>query len=142
MTTDYRALCAELLAAADEYAGMNPYMRLDNAMKAARAALAAEPVPPDAGEVAELVRRLRDLMTVPLLQERVRAANLLERLAEPEPAEPSVEKLAQLIYERAMAPAAVHCKMEVQPWTSRGNSTAQDDARDCARAVLARWGQP
>jgi hypothetical protein len=43
-TPDFRALCAELLAAADEYAGMNPYMRLDNAMKAARAALAAEPV--------------------------------------------------------------------------------------------------
>ena len=46
MTTDFRALCAELLAAADEYAGMNPYMRLDNAMKTARAALAVEPEPP------------------------------------------------------------------------------------------------
>jgi hypothetical protein len=41
---DFRALCEELLAAADEYAGMNPYMRLDNAMKAARAAL-AKPAP-------------------------------------------------------------------------------------------------
>ena len=44
MSTDFRALCAELLAAADEYAGMNPYMRLDNAMKAARAALAQQHV--------------------------------------------------------------------------------------------------
>jgi hypothetical protein len=42
---DYKALCAELLAGADEYTGMNPYMRLDNAMKAARLALAAEPEP-------------------------------------------------------------------------------------------------
>jgi hypothetical protein len=40
-TPDYRAALAELLAAADEYAGMNPYMRLDEAMKAARALLAA-----------------------------------------------------------------------------------------------------
>lgn len=42
--TDFRALCAELLAATDEYTGMNPYMRLDTAMKAARAAL-AQPEP-------------------------------------------------------------------------------------------------
>ena len=42
--TDFRALCAELLAGADEYTGMNPYMRLDNAMKAARAAL-SQPEP-------------------------------------------------------------------------------------------------
>ena len=53
--TDYKALCAELLAGADEYTGMNPYMRLDNAMKAARTALAAEQVSPDAGKVADPV---------------------------------------------------------------------------------------
>lgn len=53
--TDYKALCAELLAAADEYAGMNPYMRLDNAMKAARAALAEpEPVGPTQDEIMSL----------------------------------------------------------------------------------------
>jgi len=49
-TPDFRALCEELLAAADEYAGMNPYMKLDNAMKAARTALAA--TTPEAAPVA------------------------------------------------------------------------------------------
>jgi hypothetical protein len=53
--TDWRALCAELLAGADEYTGMNPYMRLDNAMKAARAALAQpEPQGPTDEELVEL----------------------------------------------------------------------------------------
>jgi hypothetical protein len=90
MTTDFRALCAELLAAADEYAGMNPYMRLDNAMKTARAALAVEPEPPDAGEVAELVVCLHRLARADWLSDETadiltRAADLLERLAEPQP---------------------------------------------------------
>jgi hypothetical protein len=53
---NWRALCAELLAGADEYTGMNPYMRLDNAMKAARAALAQpEPQGPSDKELLELM---------------------------------------------------------------------------------------
>jgi hypothetical protein len=62
--------------------------------------------------------------------------------AQPEPVGLDVEELAQLIYERAMVPAARHLKADVPPWTDRGNSIAQDDARDCARAVLQRWGHP
>jgi hypothetical protein len=58
----------------------------------------------------------------------------------PEVVGPDVEELAQLIYEQAMIPAARYCKTEVPAWAERGNSFAQDDARDCARAVLARWG--
>jgi hypothetical protein len=58
MTTDFRALCAELLAAADEYAGMNPYMRLDNAMKTARAALAVEPEPVPKGPTNQYIEAL------------------------------------------------------------------------------------
>ena len=58
MTTDFRALCAELLAAADEYAGMNPYMRLDNAMKTARAALAVEP---DVDRILSLAAIIREV---------------------------------------------------------------------------------
>jgi len=62
---DFRALCAELLAAADEYAGMNPYMRLDNAMKAARAAL-AQPAPaqPEPVAVVPTDDELRDLWSI------------------------------------------------------------------------------
>ena len=52
------------------------------------------------------------------------------------------EELAQLIYEQAMIPAAEHCKTEVPAWTERGNSFAQDNARDCARAVLTRYARP
>ena len=95
MTTDYRALCAELLAAADEYAGMNPYMRLDNAMKAARAALAAEPKPPVEGEVAELVEWLRNeanqhAVSWPEASSKAtRLADFVERLA-PQPAPEAV----------------------------------------------------
>jgi hypothetical protein len=61
---------------------------------------------------------------------------------QPVPVGPDVEELAQLIYEQAMIPAARYCKTEVPAWAERGNSFAQDDARDCARAALARWGRP
>jgi hypothetical protein len=105
MTTDFRALCAELLAAADEYAGMNPYMRLDNAMKTARAALAA-PEPPADGEVAETVKWLREETQIswadscPIAAGRLtRAADLLERLAVPEP--PAVAPATWLPMEQA-----------------------------------------
>jgi hypothetical protein len=63
---DYRAALAELLAAADEYAGMNPYMRLDEAMKRARALLAA----PEAVGVAD--EELETL--IPWLLEKARQA--------------------------------------------------------------------
>ena len=89
MTTDFRALCAELLAAADEYAGMNPYMRLDNAMKTARAALAAEPVPPADGEAEEPPEAPIWLNNAEAAAWQsgwtCAAADLLERLAESEP---------------------------------------------------------
>ena len=99
----------------------------------------ASPPSPVEGEVAELVRRLRDFMTVPLLQERVRAADLLERLAEPDPVGPSdeeIEGVARLIY-RAMQDATAQLTPD---WTERGNSGMQDTARGAARAVFARWG--
>jgi hypothetical protein len=53
---EFRALCAELLAGAEEYTGMNPFTRLDNAMKAARAALAqSEPQEPTDKELLDLM---------------------------------------------------------------------------------------
>ena len=132
--TDYKALCAELLAAADEYAGMNPYMRLDNAMKAARAAL-AEPVTPDDVEVAKLVVFLREGVmqcTEDFPKEAAmvsRAAELLERQApQPVPEGPSDEELEKLAddYMAMDGATGVMCLGHL----------------DFARAVLARWGQP
>jgi hypothetical protein len=41
---------------------------------------AAQPVP-EPGEVAELVRRLRDWQSIPLLEERERIATLLQQLS-------------------------------------------------------------
>ena len=63
-------------------------------------------------------------------------------LAQPESVGPTDEELAQLIYEKAFVPAAGHCKTDAPPWVERGNSLAQGDARECARAVLQRWGRP
>jgi hypothetical protein len=144
--TNYKALCAELLAAADEYAGMNPYMRLDNAMKAARAALAKPELPAD-GEVAELVNHLlkvaaedeSDGCTYDSAFTR-RAADLLERLApQPVPKGPSDAELIQLAFREKLG------RLD-----SNGNIITRyyypmdigENVIDFARAVLDRWGQP
>jgi hypothetical protein len=94
-TPDFRALCEKLLAA---YAGMNPYMKLDNAMKAARAALATEPVgegPKDEeldSEVADSVEWLGVVSEQFRLaglgyeaEQTDRVATLLQQLAAPVP---------------------------------------------------------
>ena len=126
--TDYRAELQRLVQAYDEHGGKWPdahEQALFQAVEAARTALAQPepevspwPVPGDAEGLAEV---------------------FWGRYEQPEP---EVEELAQLIYEQAMIPAAEHCKTEVPAWTERGNSFAQDNARDCARAILARWGRP
>jgi hypothetical protein len=97
MTTDYRELCTELLAWAEKTTAH--YYVLPDVLIRARAALAEQPVsepytlePPADGEVAELVAELRSV-TKALNEEGLmgsadpcrRAADLLERLAEPEP---------------------------------------------------------
>jgi hypothetical protein len=110
-TPDYRALCAELtdrLQRAITSVNADSYYGEDrDAVDRARAALAAEPEPPADGDVAELVAWLRlcgdgtyspeQLLTLweltgedrPCLSDEgyarlTRAADLLERLAEPE----------------------------------------------------------
>jgi hypothetical protein len=109
MTTDYRALCAELTAELEFWSD-----------------LACKP--------SDLVFEEAEMLD---LIKRARAA-----LAQPEPVGANAEELAQLIYEKAIVPAAGHCKTEAPPWVERGNSLAQDDARECARAVFVRWGRP
>ena len=86
--TDFRALCVELHAAFNTYA---VDMKHHDLLERARAALAAEPVPPADGEVAELVAWLREQAeyhSINIGSSRVprftRAADLLERLA-PQP---------------------------------------------------------
>ena len=150
MTTDFRALCVELLQSVEE---SDDYIlavetTVDLAIRA-RAALATDPEPPDTGEVAELVNHLlkvaaedeSDGCTYDSAFTR-RAAELLERLAlQPVPEGPSdkeIEGVARLIY-RAMQDATAQLTPD---WTERGNSGMQDTARGAARAVLARWGQP
>ena len=90
MTSYYKALCAELVeldqAEPGDYAEWK--QRWIAAIKRARTALAAEP--PADGEVAELVRKLHDVATEnppPWGRWIHRAAELLERLAVPEPVE-------------------------------------------------------
>lgn len=90
MTTDFRALCAELLSALeDEAANWNLDPADHPLVDRARAALAAEPVPPGDGEVAELVAWLwsmHELAGEHNAEEQCRyerAADLLERLASP-----------------------------------------------------------
>jgi hypothetical protein len=62
-------------------------------------------------------------------------------LAQPEPEGPTdeaVEAAARVIYGSMRFDRIDH----TVPWVERGNSFAQDEARRCARAVLARWGRP
>lgn len=94
------------------------------------AALAAEPEPPDAGEVAELVVWMRSQCTLHAAAQTqwakrfLRAADLLERLApQPKPEGPSDDDL-----------------WAVGDEDFRANCWATD-AIKYARAVLDRWGQ-
>jgi hypothetical protein len=146
MTPDFRALCAELLAAADEYAGMNPYMRLDNAMKTARAALAAEPEPPADGDVAELVAWLRNEAKQhadswpEASAKATRLADFLERLAEPELVGPSDDELLKLTENISTKYLCKH-KSLPSDWDPGDYASSTKGLIEFARAVLARWGK-
>ena len=126
-TPDFRALCAELLAGVDEYVGMNPYMRLDNAMKAARAALAAEPEPPDAGEAPQPVPKC--LGDGPAVPEGREPAAVVE--------EPSDEEIA------SWAAASSVPGEFLYPDSGRWERCLSSE-EFCAtvRAALAFWSQP
>lgn len=143
MTTDYRALCAEL---ADDLEPWITYGEIEAIEKShdlidrARAALAAEPAPfsPD-GEVARAVAWLRqEDGGIARRATYSRIADLLERLApQPVPEGPSDEELVNF-RNRATADCCA----------SRSNNGADllsgDDLVECQaaglRAVLARWG--
>ena len=132
MSTYYRALCAELLNAWDNAPEFD-LSGVDQAMDRARAAL-AQPEPPAKGEAVELVALIRQIalawepdacllgnMTAGQL---ARAADLLERLAQPEPVGPTDEEL------RAAYDEVCWGEMDA------------DNFIKATRAVLARWGNP
>ena len=135
MTPNYRALCAELadeLQGYIDYAPVGPCDEEQALVDRARVAL-AEPEPPADGEVAELVGLIREgvaqcvedfpkestMMT--------RAADLLERLAEPVPVGPTDDDLLHIFYR--------HCDSnDFEHWLH------EQEFLTASRAVLARWG--
>lgn len=136
-TQNFRALCAELVGELHDYASANPYHDSDELVARARAALAAEPVPPDAGGVAEPPSELLDhwLAHAPNPMDRLGyvaaqaarwgAADLLDRLDEPGVVEPTDEELEKLAddYMAMDGATGVMCLGHL----------------DFARAALARW---
>lgn len=163
MTTDYRALCAELVAALDpKVVGLDGYGPIAALLPRARAAL-AEPEPdhfvdvpemvePNDGEVATLVGCLHDLARADWLSDETadiltRAADLLERLApQPQPEGPSDAELLELMPQQFRDDLATVSRLaahgtspDVTPGIFR--VSLNTGALDYARAVLARWGE-
>jgi hypothetical protein len=128
----------------------NSAIRVKAAARRARTAL-AQPEPQADGEVAELVAWLRDRANSTSLAHAARritrAADLLERLAQPEPQGPTDEKLLELMPETMrdeFSYAARTCSDamggRVKPGIFRvALNTA---ALEYAQAVLQRYGRP
>jgi hypothetical protein len=124
-TTDFRALCAELLQVLDEnrhhlvrYPGHWCHWRL--VMDRARTAL-AEPEPPADGEVAVLVAELnriaedaREARQITDAQSLTRAATLLEQLSAPAPVVVPIPVAERL-------PVAGDCDAEGRCWWFSGD---------------------
>jgi len=56
---------------------------------------------------------------------------------------PSVEQVAQIVYENAMlATAPDHAKPHWPSWADLPNSDARINALNTAEIILARWGRP
>jgi hypothetical protein len=64
-------------------------------------------------------------------------------LAQPEPEWPSVETMAQIVYENAMlATAPEHTRPHWPSWSDLPNSTARIHSLNTAKIILTRWGRP
>jgi len=145
MTTDYKALCAELVAAwkkGDDIVG---------AMNRARAALAVDAVGPDTDDVLRLAAIIRDVD----VNHDIVAAALAEAIvchpnygSAPRPI-PVAEgdgvgvtdedAIARMVYERALWASAFEEVQRFWPsWEDLPDSQARDCAFNTARAILAR----
>ena len=153
---DFRALCAELLAATQLYTGLNPAAsemssvekteKLMDAMAATTAALATPPPEPVAyihrqGNYWEPSERV--------LQDDEKERGWTEEplyATTPPPEAPtigSVEDAARAIYSEAMTWAAKNALTGITPpWVEGGNSTAQDVARRVARSLATPPPEP
>jgi hypothetical protein len=151
MTDTFRALCAELRHFVAEYQQMRGLDReniysihqgipeKEAHLRVSRLTLAADllerlaQTEPEPGEVAELVKRLRDWRSIPLLQERERIATLLQQLSAPAtvavPVVPTDEDL------RGIFSRFCDYGDNGRPWIE------SEEFIQAARAVLARWGQ-
>jgi hypothetical protein len=141
MTDTFRALCAELADALDAYLiGGGPSEETadidDDLITRARTAL-AQPAPLAEEEVGELVAALRDPCVSPLLMERTRAADLLERLAQPEAVWPTDDAELRTVY--AMGAEARWREGFPEAWSLTDMERAAHTAG--LRAVLARLGR-
>ena len=84
---------------------------------------------------------LKDGVMQPI--EDVIAALNATPLAQPEPEWPSVEVMAQIVYENAMlATAPEHAKPHWPSWNDLPNSDARIHSLNTAEIILARWGRP
>jgi hypothetical protein len=156
--TDFRALCAELRHFVAEYQqmrGLDPeniysihqgIPEKEAHLRVSRLTLAADllerlaQTEPEPGEVAELVKRLRDWRSIPLLQERERIATLLQQLSAPAtvavPVAPTDEEI--LLWADQLADETLMGGSD-DDWIF---DVSGDDLLGFARAVLARWGSP
>ena len=137
--TDWRALCAELVTAWLEGRDIAGPMNRARAALAQPGALANE-------EVAELAYALRadaecaevehyDLCNMTAEQMR-RAADLLERLSQPEPNVPTDEHITSI------AKAVQECARAWAPNARLLGNVRAEDIDDLCNAVLTRWGRP
>lgn len=136
MSSNFRALCAELTDELHGYASANPHHDSDELVARARAAL-AEPEPPADGEVAELVSLVQEFAADNLqagfkddAAKLTRAADLLERLM-PQPVaiierlpEPNIKVLAHYFNDHGKGRTV--CAIWV-PAKSRSDSYGDDD---------------
>jgi hypothetical protein len=163
--TNFRALCAELLAAIQLYTKLNPAAsemsafelteKLMDAMAATNAALAQ----PEPGEVGELIAWLhdhalncRELGRNDWAAQVTSAATLLAQqsapaLAQPEPVAPTdaASRVAHYLEQRRLIrgldPEVINA-LHAGTDEPRQAALTVSDLEELARAVLARWGTP
>ena len=95
---------------------------------------APAPAAPEPGEVEELVARLRDWHSIPLLQERERIATLLSQLSAPAPAVVPVALAERLPGEGGIAPHGPTSRRQ-SPGAGLGNTLT--DGNGCSSACWA-----
>ena len=143
--TDFRALCQELMDAIDSGVPVERIKQSPLAVRVDAALAQPEPVALTDEELDGLFDAHcytddfgTHLMDAACFRDGARAA-----LAQPEPQGPSVEVMAQIVYENAMlATAPEHAKPHWPSWNDLPNSDARIHSLNTAEIILARWGRP